>query len=73
MYIVNVEKLKGKMVEKGFNNTTFSYALGIGRDTLRSYLKDYSKIPYDILSKMAEVLECDEHEAKAIFFVLKLT
>lgn len=73
MYVVNVEKLRGKMAEKGFNNTSFSKALGIGRDTLRAYLKDYTKIPYDILSKMAEILECDESEATLIFFTLKLT
>ena len=56
MYVVNVKKLKGKIVEKGFNNTTFSKALGIGRDTLRAYLNDYTKIPYEIISKMVDVL-----------------
>ena len=73
MYVVNIDKLRGKMAEKGYNNTTFSRALGIGRDTLRAYLKDYTKIPYEIISKMAEVLECTESEATLIFFTQKLT
>ena len=68
MYVVNVNKLKGRITEKGFNNSSFSKAVGISRETLRSYLKDYSKIPYDILSKMATVLECTEAEAMIIFF-----
>lgn len=68
MYIVNVEKLVGRIAEKGYTKSSFAKEIGIGRDTLRSYLKDYKKIPYEILSKMASVLECNENEAMIIFF-----
>lgn len=68
MYIVNVEKLIGKIAEKGFTKSSFAKEIGVGRDTLRSYLKDYRKIPYEVLSKMASVLECSEDEASTIFF-----
>lgn len=68
MYAVNVEKLIGKIAEKGFTKSSFAGEIGVCRDTLRSYLRDYKKIPYDVLTRMAAVLECNEDDAMAIFF-----
>lgn len=72
MYFVDVPKLIGRMHEKGYNQTTFSKALGINRNTLRLYLSDYTRIPYETLSKMAAVLSCDFDDATRIFFAQKL-
>ncbi len=73
MYFVDVPKLIGRMHEKGFNQTTFSKALGINRNTLHMYLSDYKRIPYEILSKMAAILSCDFDDATKIFFAKNLT
>lgn len=68
MYSVNVPKLEGRIKEKGFNYSSFALALGITRETLRSYLNDYTKMPYRIINLMAVVLDCTKEEAVAIFF-----
>lgn len=68
MCSVNIRKLVGKIAEKGYTKTSFAREIGVSRETLRSYLKDYNKIPYDVLSKMVSVLECTDSEAMSIFF-----
>lgn len=68
MYTVNIAKTRGKMAEKGFSCTSLAKEIGITRNTLSNYLSDPNKIPYSVLSKMAEVL-CDNlQEAREIFF-----
>lgn len=68
MYRVDTNRLCGKIVEKGYNQQTFADAVGVCRETMRGYLKDYNRIPYKVLSKMVEVLDCGYSEAKEIFF-----
>lgn len=68
MYEVNTKKVIGRMAEMGYNNKSFAEALGISRETLRSYLKHPEKIPYEILSKMAHLLKCSRDEAMFLFF-----
>lgn len=68
MYYVNIPKLIGRIAEEGYNQATFAEAIGVNRNTLRAYLKDYTRIPYDVLSKMAAVLHCGLNDATEIFF-----
>lgn len=68
MFTVNVNKLKGKIYEKGYNKTTLSKKLEIDRNTLSGYLKNPQKMPYDIIDKMASVLCDSKDEASVIFF-----
>lgn len=56
MFYLNTQMLKGRIVEKGYNLTTFAKAIGISRSALHDYMKDPSKIPYGVLLAMAETL-----------------
>ena len=73
MFEVNIPKLKGKISECGYNNSTFSKACDIDRNTLASYMKHPEKIPYHVLNVMADMLCETVEEAVGIFFNPKLT
>lgn len=69
MFYVDIQKLLGRIKERGYTLQTFAAALNISRDTLRHYLRDSAKIPYKVLQKMASLL-CDSvSDAETIFFV----
>jgi len=68
MFYIHVAKVKGLIVEKGYNLTTFANALGMGRGTLARYLKNPETIPYGIVQKMADLLCCRRTEAVGVFF-----
>lgn len=65
---VNVNRLIGKMYEKGFNKTSFADGLEISRETLRSYIKKPQNMPYAIIVRAISLLGLDIDEAKDIFF-----
>ena len=56
------------MAERGLNLTSLSALLGISRGTLRHYFNNPEKIPYEIVSKIAETLCDNSDEAIQIFF-----
>ncbi len=68
MFCVDVPKVRGRIVEKGFTIASLSDELNISRNTLSSYLANPEKIPYDILNCMAEKLCDGTTDAVAIFF-----
>lgn len=68
MVRVDVPKVRGKMAERGFTVTSLSNRLGINRNTLASYLETPGKMPYSIISDMANALCDTEEEAVTIFF-----
>lgn len=65
---VDVPKVRGKMAERGYTITSMSNRLGINRNTLSTYLETPSKMPYNVISDMAEALCDTADEAAAIFF-----
>ena len=65
---VDVPKVRGKMAERGYTVTSMSDQLGINRNTLATYLEKPSKMPYKVISNMADVLCDTADEAAAIFF-----
>lgn len=73
MYQFNVPKVKGKMVEKGYNLTSFSSAIGVNRNTLASYFENPATIPYGKLSLMASILCDDTKECMSLFFTEALS
>lgn len=73
MFEVNVNKIIGKISEKGYNKTSFSKQLGIDRNTLTAYLKTPDKIPYLTINNMANLLCDNMNEAANIFFGFQLT
>ena len=72
MFYVDVQKVKGKMAEKGYTNPSFAEKIGISRNTLATYLAHPNRIPYDALERIAEALFDDVVEARAILFAQKL-
>jgi len=68
MVHVDVPKVKGKMAERGYTITSLARELGITRGTLSNYLEDPAKIPYFIISKLANLLCDSSEEASSIFF-----
>lgn len=68
MIYVDIPKVRGKMAERGFTITSLAKELGINRNTLSDYIEDPKKMPYTIISAMANML-CNTHEeAASIFF-----
>lgn len=65
---VDVPKVRGKMAERGYTVTSMSGRLGIDRNTLAAYLKRPDKMPYKVISDMADVLCDTTDEAASIFF-----
>ena len=72
MVHVDVPKVKGKMAERGYSITSLAKELGISRNTLSNYLEDPQKIPYFIISSMANLLCDTSEEASSIFFAADL-
>lgn len=70
---VNVSKVRGKMAEHGYTITSFAKKLGISRNTLSIYLREPEKIPYNVVSAMANILCDSAEEAGSIFFCSILT
>lgn len=68
MITVNVEKLTGKIYERGYNKSTFSKEIGVDRNTLAAYMRNPKNITYDVLNKMIAVLRINSKEAEEIFF-----
>ena len=66
-YTVEVNKLRGKMAEKGYKLDGFAKELGITRNTLSVYMKQPGRIPMRTVSRMAELLCDSSDEARAIF------
>lgn len=64
---VDVAKLKGKMVEKGFTVETLSAAIGIDRSTLYRKLEAIEKFTIGEARKIKLVLELTNEEAVQIF------
>lgn len=67
MKIVNVNKLKGKIVEKGINVETLAESIGIDRSSLYRKLNNAEKITIGEAVKMKEALEMNDDEAYEIF------
>ena len=65
---MNVQKLKGRMVEKGMNVKTLAEKIGVDRSSLYRKLGNGEKISIGEAQKIKEVLELSREDASAIFF-----
>lgn len=68
MKVVNVQMLRGKMVEKRFTQESLSKAIGMHISTLNRKLKDGEDFTIGETNKIVEVLGLTQEEALAIFF-----
>ena len=66
--MVDVNRLNGKLVEKGVNVETLAKRINIERSTLYRKLNNAEKITVGEAKKMQEALEIPVEEAAAIFF-----
>lgn len=65
---VKVNKLKGKIVEKGMNVETVAKRIGVERSSMYRKLNNFEKITIGEARKLKDVLELSNEEASAIFF-----
>lgn len=65
---MNILKLKGKMVEQGFNVETLAMKLGVDRSTLYRKLNEGEKITIGDAIKIKTELNLTDNEASDIFF-----
>lgn len=61
-------KLRGKIVEKGFNQVSLAKKIGMDRSTLNRKLKNGETFTIGEASKIAIILELTKDEAMTIFF-----
>lgn len=66
--MMDINRLKGKLVEKGMNVETLAELIGSERSSLYRKFKNAEKITIGEAKKMQEVLEIPVEEASAIFF-----
>ena len=64
---MDIQKLKGKIVEKGMNVETVAELIGIDRSSLYRKLNNFEKITIGEASKMKIVLGLTDEEAAHIF------
>ncbi len=66
---VNVNKLRGKIVENGLNMSTLAIKLEIDRSTLyRKINSEGDKLTIKEANEIVEILNLDSKEAMTIFF-----
>lgn len=67
--MVNVNRLKGKIIESGYTNAKFSKALGINPGTFyRKIRTGGGSFTVSELNKMVILLSLSNEECKSIFF-----
>lgn len=64
---MKVNKLKGKIVERGMNIESLAKMIGVDRATLYRKLNDAEKITIGEAAKIKEVLEISDSDAYDIF------
>ena len=65
---MNVNKLKGKIVESGMNVETVAERIGIDRSSLYRKLNNFEKITIGEANKLKDILMLSDEEANSIFF-----
>ena len=65
---MNIPKLRGKMVEKGYNVEALAVEVGIDKSTLYRKLNDGNSFTVAEAQKIRTALDLTNEEASAIFF-----
>jgi len=66
---MNINKLKGKIVEKGMNIETLANEIGCDKSTLYRAIKNPEKITIGMALKIKVALDMTNQEAHEIFLV----
>lgn len=65
---MDMQMLKGKIVEKGMNVETVAERIGVERSSMYRKLNNFEKITIGEASRMKDVLGLSNEEAVTIFF-----
>ena len=65
---MNIQKLKGKMIENGFNVERLASEVGVDRSTLYRKLNEGEKFTIGDVIRIKAVLGISNEEASDIFF-----
>ena len=65
---MNTQKLKGKMIEKGFTPKSLAEKVGIDRSSMYRKLNSVGKFTIGEAKAIKTILELTDSEASAIFF-----
>ena len=65
---MNIQKLKGKIVEKGFNVEALAAEIGVDKSTLYRKLNASEKFTIGDANKIRTILDMSNDEASDIFF-----
>ncbi|MCI7301481.1 helix-turn-helix domain-containing protein [Ihubacter massiliensis] len=72
-YEIDIKAIKEIMGGKDMSNIALANKIGVNRNTLRTYFKNPEKMPYEIILKIALVLDIPDNRIRGIFFKQKLT
>ena len=64
---MNLNKLKGKIIEKGLNVETLAERIGVDRSSMYRKLNNFEKITIGEAKKIKDVLGLSNEEASSIF------
>ena len=64
---MDLQKLKGKLVEKGWNVETLAEHIGVERSSMYRKLNNFEKITIGEAKKITDVLELSNEDASYIF------
>ena len=64
---MNLNKLKGKIVEKGMNVEMLAEQIGVERSSMYRKLNNFEKITIGEAKKITDVLDLSKEEASFIF------
>ena len=66
--MTNTNKLLGRMIECGYNRSSFSKAMNFSRPTLNNKLNNHTEFLASEIKKACEVLKIDTKEIPEYFF-----
>lgn len=66
--MTNFAKLKGRIVEKGYNLSSFSAILGMSRPCFRSRIEGKTEFKASEILKICSILGIEKHEIRDYFF-----
>lgn len=67
--MVNSNKLKAKMIEKGYNQKTLANAMGIATQTLNYKINGVREFKVSEIEKLCSLLSISKRETGQFFFV----
>ena len=66
---VDIQRLRGEWIARGYSSETFARAINVSNSTLSRWLNGHANnITIGMANKIVEILQLDEKTANSIFF-----